>query len=261
MVDLAGLKAGERVLVHAATGGVGMAAVQIAKYLGAEVFATASPGKWDTLRALGVEESHIASSRTLEFKERFLGQTDGSGVDVVLDSLAGEFVDASLGLLVNGGRFIEMGKADVRDPEGVAEECPGVSYRAFDLLEAGLDRVQEMFCELCALIEHGELRELPVISWDMRRAPEAFRFMSQARHVGKIVLTAPRGIDPQGTVLVTAAPGGWVRCWHAISWSSMAFVVCCWLVVGVGGAGRGGVRARAAGVGCGGADRGVRCVR
>ena len=125
LMDLAGLKAGERVLVHAAAGGVGMAAVQLARYLGAEVFTTASPGKWDTLRSLGLDEAHIASSRTLDFKERFLGETDGRGVDVILDSLAGEFVDASLDLLPEGGRFIEMGKTDIRNPDEVLEGSPG----------------------------------------------------------------------------------------------------------------------------------------
>ena len=115
LVDLAGLREGERVLVHAAAGGVGMAAVQLARHLGAEVFATASEGKWGVLRGLGLDDAHIASSRTVEFGERFLEGTGGRGVDVVLNSLAGEFVDASLGLLAGGGRFIEMGKTDVRD--------------------------------------------------------------------------------------------------------------------------------------------------
>ena len=125
LVDLAGLGAGERVLVHAGAGGVGMAAVQLARYLGAEVFATASPGKWEALRALGLDDAHIASSRSLEFRERFLEVTGGRGVQVVLDSLAGEFVDASLDLLVEGGRFVEMGKTDVRDP---GEVCRGASW-------------------------------------------------------------------------------------------------------------------------------------
>ena len=148
LVDLAGLGAGERVLVHSAAGGVGMAAVQLARYLGAEVFATASPGKWDALRSLGLDDAHIASSRTLEFRERFFEQTAGQGVDVVLDSLAREFVDASLELLPRGGRFIEMGKTDVRDPDEIAGAYPGVLYRPFELPQAGLDRIQEMLCEL-----------------------------------------------------------------------------------------------------------------
>ena len=110
LMDLAGLERGERVLVHAGTGGVGMAAVQLARHLGAEVFATASPPKWKTLRSMGLDEAHIASSRTLEFRERFLEQGGGRGMDVVLDSLAGEFVDASLDLLSGGWSFHRDGQ-------------------------------------------------------------------------------------------------------------------------------------------------------
>ena len=154
---LAGLKSGERVLVHAATGGVGMAAVQLARYWGAEVFATASRGKWDTLWAMGFDDDHIGDSRSLEFEEKFLAVTEGAGVDVVLDSLAGEFVDASLRLLVGGGRFIEMGKTDLRDPEQVATEHPGVHYRAFDLMEAGSDHIAGMLGELMSLFGCGNV--------------------------------------------------------------------------------------------------------
>ncbi len=189
------------------TGGVGMAAVQLARHLGAEVFATASPAKWEVLRALGIDGGHIASSRTLEFKERFLERTGGRGMDVVLDSLAREFVDASLELLGQGGRFVEMGKTDIRDPEEVAQAHPGVSYRAFDVLEAGPERIREMFAELLELFASGALEPLPLRAWDVRQAPEAFRFMSQARHTGKIVLSLPRSLDPRGTVLITGGTG------------------------------------------------------
>ncbi|MEG3632149.1 zinc-binding dehydrogenase, partial [Streptomyces poriticola] len=99
-------RAGDRVLVHAAAGGVGMAAVQVARLLGAEVFATASPGKHEVLRDAGLDEAHVASSRDTEFAKRF------PEMDVVLNSLAGEFVDASLQLLRSGGRFVELGKTD-----------------------------------------------------------------------------------------------------------------------------------------------------
>ncbi len=208
LLDLAGLKAGESVLVHAAAGGVGMAAVQLVEHLGGEAFGTASPWKWDTLRLLGLDEAHIASSRTLEFKERFLRASGGRGVDVVLDSLAREFVDASLELMAPGGRFLEMGKTDIRDAEMVAGEHPGVSYRAFDLPEAAPERIRQMLGEIVALLERGALRHLPVTAFDVRRAPEAFRFLSQARHIGKIVLTMPSAIDSQGTVLITGGTGG-----------------------------------------------------
>ncbi|MFC0596901.1 SDR family NAD(P)-dependent oxidoreductase, partial [Streptomyces palmae] len=205
--DLAGVRAGESLLVHAAAGGVGMAAVQLARAWGVEVFATASPSKWGVVRALGVDEGRVASSRSVEFEGFFAGVTGGRGVDVVLDSLAGEFVDASLRLLPRGGRFVEMGKTDVRVPSEVAAAYPGVEYRAFDLAEAGPERIGEMLAEVVGLFERGVLEPLPVAVWDVRRAPEAFRFMSQARHVGKVVLSVPAGLDAQGTVLITGASG------------------------------------------------------
>ncbi len=191
LVDLARLQGGERLLVHAAAGGVGIAAVQLARHLGAEVFGTASPTKWGALESMGFDEEHIASSRDAGFRERFAQTTAGRGVDVVLNSLTRELVDASLDLLGEGGRFIEMGKIDIRDPELLAVERPGVAYRAFDSIEAGPERVQETLEELVTLFERGVLEPPPIRAWDVRRAPEAFRFMSQARHVGKIVLTLP----------------------------------------------------------------------
>ncbi|MDL2081924.1 SDR family NAD(P)-dependent oxidoreductase, partial [Streptomyces sp. GXMU-J15] len=203
--DLGGLRAGERVLVHAAAGGVGMAATQLARHFGAEVFGTASAGKWGALRAAGLDDQHIASSRDTDFEAAFLTATDGAGMDVVLDSLAGEFVDASLRLLPRGGRFLEMGKTDIRDPESVPG---GVLYRAFDLWDAGPDRIGQMLAELVSLFEAGALEPLPVTCWDVRRAPDAFRYLSQARHIGKVVLTVPAPLDPEGTVLVTGGTGG-----------------------------------------------------
>ncbi|MEU2560356.1 SDR family NAD(P)-dependent oxidoreductase [Streptomyces longispororuber] len=206
--DLADLQAGESVLVHAAAGGVGMAAVQLARHFGAEVYGTASTGKWDVLRELGIPDARIASSRTLDFEASVLDDTEGRGVDVVLNSLAREFVDASLRLLPRGGRFVEMGKTDLRDPDAVAAGHAGVTYRSFDLIDAGRDRIKEMLAEVLSLFERGVLEPLPVRAWDVRRAPEAFRYLSQARHVGKVVLTLPPRFDGQGTVLVTGALGG-----------------------------------------------------
>ncbi|HEV2779718.1 MAG TPA: type I polyketide synthase [Actinophytocola sp.] len=205
--ELAGVGAGDRVLVHAAAGGVGIAAVQLARSLGAEVFGTASPGKWDALRGMGLADDHIASSRTLEFEERFLAATDGQGVDVILDCLAGEFVDASLRLLPRGGRFIEIGRTDVRDADEVARDHPGVAYRAFDLIEAGPERTGAMLDELVALFEAGALGLPPITTWEITRAVEAFRQLSQAKQIGKIVLTMPRPLDPDGAVLITGGTG------------------------------------------------------
>ncbi|WP_442974235.1 SDR family NAD(P)-dependent oxidoreductase, partial [Saccharothrix sp. NRRL B-16348] len=192
LVDLGRVGPGDRVLIHSGAGGVGTAAIQLARHLGAEVFATASPGKWDALRALGLADDHIASSRTLEFEQRF------PRVDVVLNSLAGEFTDASLRLLAPGGRFVEMGKTDVRVLEGV-------DYRAFDLNDADPAHLGDALGEVLRLFGAGVLRLPPIATHDVRRAVDAFRLMSQAGHVGKLVLTVPHLAD--GTVLITGGTG------------------------------------------------------
>jgi acyl transferase domain-containing protein/NADPH:quinone reductase-like Zn-dependent oxidoreductase/acyl carrier protein len=208
LAHVARVTAGQRVLVHAATGGVGMAAAQLAKHWGLDVYATASPGKWEVLRGMGFDDNHIANSRTLEFEQKFSLATDGAGVDVVLDCLKEEFVDASLRLLPRGGRFVELGKADIRDPGQVAARHPGVQYRAFDLVEdVPPELLSEMLGELLKLFETGALCPLPLRSWDIRQASDAYRLLSHARHVGKLVLTVPRPLDPAGTVLITGGTG------------------------------------------------------
>jgi polyketide synthase 12 len=203
---LADVQPGQSVLIHAGTGGVGMAAVQLARHWGLEVFATASRPKWDTLRAMGFDDDHIADSRTLEFEQKILSVTGGRGVDVVLDSLSGDFVDASLRLLPRGGSFLEMGKTDIRDADTVAAAHPGVRYRAFDLFEAGADGVSQILTGVAGLSDGGVLRPLPVSTWDVRRAPAALRHLSQARHIGKVVLTMPDAWAG-GTVLITGGTG------------------------------------------------------
>ncbi|MEU5690150.1 SDR family NAD(P)-dependent oxidoreductase [Streptomyces venezuelae] len=209
LVELAGLKAGERVLIHAATGGVGMAAVQIAKHLGAEVFATASPAKHSVLEEMGIDAAHRASSRDLAFEDAFRQASGGRGVDVVLNSLTGEFIDASLRLLGDRhGRFLEMGKTDVRAPEEVDAQYPGVTYTVYDLVgDAGPERIGRMLDQLGELFASDRLKALPVRSWPLGKAREAFRFMSQAKHTGKLVLEVPPALDPEGTVLITGGTG------------------------------------------------------
>ncbi|GAA2425601.1 type I polyketide synthase [Streptomyces macrosporus] len=210
LVDVAGLRPGESVLIHAGTGGVGTAAVQLARHLGAEVFATASPAKWDVLRAAGLPEARIASSRTLDFEQRFLRSTGGAGVDVVLNSLAGEYADASLRLLPRGGRFLEMGKTDRRDAADVARRHPGVRYHAYDVRDPGPDRIQEILLALREMFQQGALTPPPTSSWHVRHAPEAFRYLGEARHIGKVVLDLPDDDelwDVDRAVLITGGLG------------------------------------------------------
>lgn len=207
LVDLARLRGGQSVLVHAAAGGVGVAAVQLARHLGAEVFGTASPAKWQVLRDCGLAEDHIASSRSVEFEDRFGVLLGGAGVDVVLNSLTGRFVDASLRLQRNGGRFLEIGKTDLRSAQHVAAEHPGVRYHAFDLRDAGPDRLQEILRELSGLFRQGVLRPPPLTTPHMREARGALYTLRHGRHVGKVVLRLPSIVDAAGTVLVAGDTG------------------------------------------------------
>ena len=208
LVDLAAARPGETLLLHAATGGVGLAAVQLARHLGLRSLVTASEPKWAVLRELGFDDNEIGNSRTLDFERKFLDRTDGRGADIVLDSLAGEFVDASLRLLPRGGRFVEMGMLDRRDPGEVAAAYPGVDYHSFMLMEAGPDRLREILTTLVDLFASGALTPYPATAWDLRRAPDAYRYLSQARHIGKNVLTVPVPLRPEGTVLITGGTGG-----------------------------------------------------
>ena len=126
------MQPGERVLIHAASGGVGLAAIQIARQVGAEIFATAgSPRKREYLRSLGIQ--HVMDSRTLDFADQIREATGGEGIDLVLNSLTGETIAASLSVLRQGGRFLELGKTDLWDQPRVDAFRPGVTFFAIAL--------------------------------------------------------------------------------------------------------------------------------
>jgi acyl transferase domain-containing protein/NADPH:quinone reductase-like Zn-dependent oxidoreductase/acyl carrier protein len=203
--DLADLKRGESVLIHAGAGGVGMAAIQIARLVGARVFATASEWKWPALVALGVPPENLASSRELSFAGRVREATGGRGVDVVLNSLAGEFIDASADLLVDGGRFLEIGKTDIRDPAGLPAR---IDYLPYDAGEPAPARIAAILAEVSALAEAGEIHPPPREHADLTRPQEAFRHLREGRNVGKVVFDLPGPVDRGRTVLITGAPGG-----------------------------------------------------
>ncbi|MCL2893053.1 type I polyketide synthase [Brenneria tiliae] len=207
LVNLANIQPGEKVLIHAAAGGVGQSAIQLARYLGAEIFATAHPGKWHILRNLGIPDDHIASSRTLDFAAHFQTTMGGNGIDVVLNSLTEAFIDASMDLMAAGGRFVEIGKTDVRDVQQVAATHPGIVYQYLDRPDGDPDATAQMLAKLLDLMRSGALTPLPVTAYGVRDAIQAFRLMQQGRHSGKIVLTFPQPLDPDGTVLITGGTG------------------------------------------------------
>jgi NADPH:quinone reductase-like Zn-dependent oxidoreductase/NAD(P)-dependent dehydrogenase (short-subunit alcohol dehydrogenase family)/acyl carrier protein len=210
--DLAGLRSGQNVLIHTATGGVGIAATHLARHFDAQAYATASLPKHHTLnQTLGYPSERIGNSRTTDYAEQFLAETGGRGMDVVLHSLAHEHTDASLRLLPRGGHFLDMGKTDVRDPQVVAGQNPATQYLAFDLIDAGGQRTQQILSTLRQLFESGELPPLPITTYPMPQAPTALRRLSQARHIGKIVLSHPDVFRPEGTTLITGGTGALAR--------------------------------------------------
>jgi acyl transferase domain-containing protein/NADPH:quinone reductase-like Zn-dependent oxidoreductase/acyl carrier protein/NADP-dependent 3-hydroxy acid dehydrogenase YdfG len=189
--ELARIEPGTRVLVHSGAGGVGQAAVQLALRAGAQVYATASEPKWDAVRALGVE--HVYDSRSLAFAERIAAETGGRGVDVVLNSFSGPYIEKSLALLAPGGTFLEIGKREIWSEERMRAARPDVRYTAYDLAELLRERadLHAMLAEALDAFARGELRAPAITDFPFERAAEAFRYMAQAKHVGKIVLHQP----------------------------------------------------------------------
>ncbi|UGQ11305.1 SDR family NAD(P)-dependent oxidoreductase [Yinghuangia sp. ASG 101] len=221
---LARLRAGERVLIHAASGGTGLAALQIARRAGAEVFATAgSPKKRALLRSLGVR--HVLDSRSLDFAEDILEATAGAGVDVVLNSIAGEAVDRSIACLAPYGRFVELGKVDLLADRrlGLRPFLRNLAYFGFDLRQLLMDRPQEVRAELeelMRLFAAGELHALPHRVFPPSETETAFRHLAGSRHIGKLVIAMDEGgvpvrsvrdtarTQPHGTWLITGGLGG-----------------------------------------------------
>lgn len=222
LVTRAGLKSGERVLIHSGTGGVGLAAIAIARAIGAEVFATAgSEDKRARLRAMGLEQVH--DSRSLAFADEIRAATGGRGVDVVLSALAGEVARASLELLSPFGRFAEIGKRDQQAGAAMSASLlsRNVAYHAVDMAAVFADH-PELSGDLLAMtldrVASGDWPRLPVERVGIAHAADAFATMARARHIGKLVVTLdepaavpviahPR-LPARGTVLITGGTGG-----------------------------------------------------
>lgn len=189
---LAHVRAGEKVLIHAAAGGVGMAAIQICQALGAEIFATAgSDEKRALLHSLGVQ--HVMNSRTLDFADEIREITDGKGVDVVLNSLPGEAIPKSIECLGGYGRFLEIGKTDIYQNRaiGLFPFHNNLSYFAIDLDKMFRERpeyVRQMFHEIVKELEKGTYKSLPKMVFPAEETARAFRYMANRKNTGKVIV-------------------------------------------------------------------------
>lgn len=225
LVHLARIERGERVLIHGGAGGVGLAALQIARWRGAEIFATAgTPEKRALLGLLGAE--HVFDSRTLAFADQIMEATDGEGVDVVLNSLAGEAMERSLGIVRPFGRFLELGKRDffAGSRLGLRPFRRNISYFGIDADQILVHRPRlagRLFRETIDLFRDGSLLPLPYRRFEHEEAVDAFRLMQQSGHIGKIVVAAPPAdarrlpetveplaLRPDATYLVVGGLGG-----------------------------------------------------
>ena len=213
---------GERVLIHAATGGVGLAAIQIARQAGAEIFATAgSPEKRAYLESLGIE--HIMDSRTLDFADEILEKTDGRGVDVILNSIAGEAITRGIDILSPYGRFVEIGKRDIYADNkiGLFAFRKNLSFFAVDLDRLCNERPALAGGVLRDVVDRFDRRTytpLPQHVFPASEVEPAMRLMAQAKHIGKIVLqtndpklqvSVPKPLfRADGTYLISGGLGG-----------------------------------------------------
>ena len=212
--DVARLRRGERVLVHSAAGGVGMAALQIARRAGATIFATAgTPEKRAWLHAQGIE--HIFDSRSDAFVPAILAVTSGRGIDVALSSAAGDAAAGTWAVLAPGGRFVDLTKTVDQHAARTSCRSADVSYTAIDVYEsfaAQPERFAPKLAELLRALERGELTPLPRRTYAAGDAASAFRYMAQGRHQGKIVLgvqpDAGQPVHPDATYLITGGYGG-----------------------------------------------------
>lgn len=209
--DWAQLKPGDRVLIHAASGGVGLAAIQMAQQCGATVFATASTFKRATLRKMGVE--YVYDSRTTDFADQILTDTGGAGVDVVLNSLTNEgFLEATVRATAQNGRFAEIAKRDIWTPEQMAAARPDIAYDIVALDTVTIqepERIRRLLTEVSDGLANGEWTPLPAEIYPLTEARAAFRRMQQARHIGKIVVQIPSPLQPRAdrSYLITGGLG------------------------------------------------------
>lgn len=214
LVELARLQAGETVLIHGGAGGVGLAAIQIARRIGARIFATAgSPAKRRMLTALGVEK--VFDSRSMAFADEVMAATDGVGVDVVLNSLFGEAMERSLGCLRPFGRFVELGKRDyyANAPLGLRPFRRNLSYFGVDadqLLSARPEIAQQLFADLAEGFRDGDYTPPPCQVFHAEEIVDAFRLMQKSGHVGKIIVRPPSLDEARAPTAKPIGDGAWL---------------------------------------------------
>ncbi len=184
---------GEKILIHAGTGGVGLAAISLAKHTGVEIFATAgNDKKREYLRSLGVK--HVFNSRALDFKDRIMEITDGKGVDIVLNSISGKAMHQNIQCLAPYGRVVEIGKTDIYQNTRIGLKPFGnnLAYFAVDIDRLLLQKTElagKQFKEVIKFFNNKTFNAHPYHEYSISNVSDAFLFLSQSRHIGKVVVS------------------------------------------------------------------------
>lgn len=190
--DKGNLKNGEKILIHNATGGIGLAAINYAKMVGAEIYATANTEEqWDYLKSIGVE--HIYSSKSLDFSKEILKKTKGKGVDVILSAIPKETFYQSLSILSPYGSYLEIGKRDIIDNASIPMRFfnKNISYISIDIdrmLKEKQDEISILLNDISSYIKSGQLKPLPVKVFTPNKISEAFKLLDSEKHIGKIII-------------------------------------------------------------------------
>ncbi|MCX6580361.1 MAG: amino acid adenylation domain-containing protein [Candidatus Aminicenantes bacterium] len=204
LVTLGRLRKGERILIHSAAGGVGLAAVKIAQWVGAEIFVTAgNPEKREYLASLGLQ--HVMDSRSTKFADEVMTITGGKGVDVVLNSLSGEAILKGISILAPHGRFLELGVRDIAENTALGMRAfeKSTSFSAVSV-DVGAPGFTGIFREMVHHINQQHFEPLPYRVFPLEQVAGAFKYMAQAKHIGKIVVSRPVRLEMVGRGILPA---------------------------------------------------------
>ena len=212
LYEIAQIKKGDKILIHAASGGVGLAAIQLAQNRGAIVYATVSQGKVKYLQNIGIE--NIYDSRTLTFADEILNDTHGKGVDIILNCLTGPgFIESSLRALSEHGQFIEISKINIYSSEKMQTVRPDIKYTIFaldKLMHLDKEKTVRQIKSILSMFATGICKPLPMTLFPLQQTVNAFNYIKQAKHIGKVLLKhdEPFTYKDNKTYMITGGLGG-----------------------------------------------------
>ncbi|KAI0179034.1 hypothetical protein GGR52DRAFT_588832 [Hypoxylon sp. FL1284] len=197
LFDMANLRKGKSVLIHSASGGVGLSSIQLAQYKEAEIFVTVGTDEKRKFLAdnYGIPEGRIFSSRNTQFAKEILAATNGRGVDVIINSLTGEMLDESWRICADGGTMVEIGKKDIVDRNMLSMEPfdRNCSFRAMDFSytrDISDPLIERLLNQIFDLVDSGHIKPIhPITTFGFDEIPSALAHIRGGRHIGKVIVS------------------------------------------------------------------------